>query len=82
MSITFQMAERAAGYYCAVRDLEDKLGDELGGIYTDHPQWDELSDQLWDQWDLSDDEVDVLHKALDAGLCDYFGPEDILHELS
>jgi hypothetical protein len=75
---TYDMAERVSSYYCAVRDLEDKLGYELGGLYTDHPDWDLLSDQLYDNYALTDTEEDLLCDVLNAGLCDYFGPEAVV----
>ena len=84
MLITWEEAERAAGYYCAVRELEDELeaelNDEDGELdgYLSHPQWDEKIDALNDEWALTPREDEVLSYALDAGLCDYFGPEDIM----
>lgn len=84
MVITWEEAERAAGYYCAVRDLEEQLEEELrdkgdfDSQYTEHPDWYDKSDQLADKWDLTPREDEVLSYALDSGLCDYFGPEDIM----
>ena len=88
MNITFEAAKRAAGYYCAVRDLEDRLERELNDIngdldgYLSHPHWYKLSDQLNDEWALTEEEQAVLSFALEAGLCDYFGPEDIMEVAS
>ena len=91
MQITWEEAERAAGYYCAVRDLEEEceeeMREEMGEDkfyegdhdgYISHPQWDERSDALADKWNLTPREDEVLTYALESGLCDYFGPEDIM----
>ena len=93
--IDFETAERAAGYYNAVRDLETQLEEELKESmgeeawdegnhdgYLSHPDWDLKSDALADEWNLSPEEDDVLGKALDAGLSDYLSPEDILECVS
>ena len=84
MNITFKAAERAAGYYCAVRDLENRLKAELNheDNYLSHPHWYKLSDQLNDEWALTEEEQAVLSFALEAGLCDYFGPEEIMEVAS
>ena len=92
--LTYEMAERAAGYYCAVRDLEEELEAELREQmgedeyeqgnhdgYLSHPDWDKKSDELYDEWNLNEAEQDVLSQALEAGLCDYFGAEDIMEVL-
>ena len=94
MSITYETAERAAGYYCAVRALEDELEAELRVMmgeeefdegnhdgYQSHPDWDNKSDALTEEWALTDEEDEVLGAALDAGLCDYFRAEDVLQAL-
>ena len=84
MIITYEDAERAATYYCSVRDLEEELEAELRdrgedeAYYLEHPEWDAKSEALNAQWNLSEQEQKVLSYALEEGLCDYFGPEDIL----
>ena len=87
----YNTAERAAGYYNAVRALEDELEDalreEMGDDawdegdhdgYLSHPDWDAKSDALSDEWNLTPEEDKVLSLALDAGLCDYFTADDIM----
>ena len=92
--VSYEMAERAAGYYCAVRALEDELEAELRVMmgeeefdegnhdgYQSHPEWDDKCDALYDEWALSEAEEEVLSQALEAGLCDYFSPEDVMSVL-
>jgi hypothetical protein len=92
--VSYEMAERAAGYYCAVRALEDELEAELRVMmgeeefdegnhdgYQSHPDWDDKCTSLADDWDLDDDEAEVLNFALEAGLCDYFSAEDVMSVL-
>ena len=86
--VTWEEAVRAAEYYCAVRDLEEELeadfrdhGDYESG-YLDHPEWYDKCDALNDNWALTEREQEVLGMALETGLCDYFGPEDIIDALT
>ncbi len=78
MNITYETAERVAGYYCAVRALEDELGEDC----QSHPEWEEKEEALTEEWALTDEEDEVLGAALDAGLCDYFRAEDVIQVLS
>ena len=82
MQATYEMAERVAGYYCEERALEDELTDSDNDMmYTEHPEWDTLSEDLADKWALTDEEGELLTHVLESGLCDYFSAEDVMSVL-
>jgi hypothetical protein len=78
--VSYEMAERVAGYYCAVRALEDELTTEEYNN-TEHPEWDVRESEITEEWALSEAEEELLSQVLEAGLCDYFSPEDVMSVL-
>ena len=67
--ITYEMAERVAGYYCEARALEDDNASE------------EEMDALNEEWPLTEAEEELLTYVLESGLCDYFSADDVMSVL-
>ena len=94
MKATYEMAEKVANYYCEVRALEDEMEASLREMigaeefdegnhdgYQSHPDWNDRCEALHEEWDLTEEESELLSYALERGLYDYFCAEDVMSVL-